>query len=84
VTGWSVRFDRTVDIDSWATNKSLEVLAALHDWIASCRDQGPPVDAWLIEVEDGYRYRYWLIEVNVTIEFIAVTYERWMLVTKLD
>jgi hypothetical protein len=43
-----------------------------------------PLDAWLVELEDGHRYRYWLIETNVTIEFIAVAYERWMLVTRID
>ncbi len=31
------------------------------------------------EIEKGYPYRYWLVEVNVTIEFVVVTYERWML-----
>lgn len=39
---------------------------------------------WLTEIEDGYRYRYWIVEINVTLEFIAVTYERWMLITRID
>lgn len=42
-------------------------------------ESGPPADAWLSEVEEGYRYRYWIVEINVTVEFIAVTYEQWML-----
>jgi len=84
VSDWTVRFDRTIDIESWAEGKPVEVLAALHDWLAACRESGPPVDAWLVEMEEGYRYRYWLIEVNITVEFIAATYEQWMLVTKLD
>ena len=45
---------------------------------------GPPIDAWLSEIEDGYRYRYWIIEINVTMKFIAVTYERWMLITRIS
>ena len=81
---WTVRFDRIIDIESWAKGKPVEILVALHDWIAACHENGPPVDAWLVELEEGYRYRYWLIEANITIEFIAVTYEQWMLVTKLD
>jgi hypothetical protein len=42
------------------------------------------VDSWLVEVEDGYRFRYWIVECNVTVEFIAVTYERWMLIKQID
>jgi len=26
---------------------------------------------------------YWMIDINVTVEFIAVTYERWMLIKKI-
>jgi hypothetical protein len=37
-----------------------------------------------VELEDGYRYRYWIIDINVTVEFITVTYERWMLIKKID
>lgn len=84
MSDWTVRFDRTIDIDSWAEGKPVEALAALLDWLAACRENGPPIDAWLVELEEGYRYRYWLIEANVTVEFVAVTYEQWMLVTKLD
>jgi hypothetical protein len=35
-------------------------------------------------LEVGYRYRYWLVQVNVTIEFIADTPERWVLVTRIE
>jgi hypothetical protein len=83
VSDWTVRLDRSIDIDSWAEGR-LEALVALHDWIAACREAGPPIDAWLVELEDGYRYRYWLVEVNVTLEFIADTHERWVLVTRID
>jgi hypothetical protein len=83
VSDWTVRFDRNVNIDQWAEGRPLEVIAAVHDWVASCAEYGPPVDAWLVELEDGYRYRYWIAEVNVTVEFIAVTHERWMLVKKV-
>jgi hypothetical protein len=38
----------------------------------------------VVELENGYRFRYWLIEAGVTVEFIAVTYERWMMITKID
>ena len=31
-------------------------------------ESGPPADSWLVELEDGYRYRYWIIEINVTVE----------------
>ena len=84
MSAWTVGFDPTVDIDHWAEGKDLEVIAGLHDWIAGCIDSGPPLDAWLTEVEDGYRYRYWLAEINVTVEFIAVTHERWMLIKAVD
>lgn len=84
MTSWTVRIDRRIDIDAWAEGKTVEVVAAVHSWLASCTDNGPPADVWLVEVEDGYRYRYWLIDINVTVEFIAVTAERWMLVKKLD
>jgi len=84
VNGWTVRFDRAVDVDRWAEGQRLDVVVGLHGWIATCIESGPPVDAWLSEIEDGYRYRYWIVEINVTVEFIAVTHERWMLVTRLD
>ena len=56
----------------------------LHSWLALCAESSPPADSWLVELEDGYRYRYWIIDINVTVEFIAVTYERWMLIKKID
>jgi hypothetical protein len=83
VSEWTIVFDRSIDLDSWSEGVSIEALASLHDWLATCREDGPPADAWLTELEDGYRYRYWLIEVNVTIEFLAVTHERWMLVRRI-
>jgi hypothetical protein len=49
-----------------------------------CAESDPPADSWLVEFEDGYRYCYWIIDINVTVEFIAVTYERWMLIKKID
>ncbi|MGH7175479.1 MAG: hypothetical protein ACREGR_03930 [Minisyncoccia bacterium] len=84
MTPWTVRFYPAIDVDAWADGKPISALAEFHDWVASCQEHGPPVNAWLVELEEGYRYRYWLIESNVTIEFIAVAYERWMLITKLD
>jgi len=84
VTDWTVRIARAVDVDSWAEDKPIESISALHDWLAGCQEAGPPADAWLVELEVGYRFRYWLIEENITVEFIADSYERWMLVTKLD
>jgi hypothetical protein len=81
---WTVRFGRTVDIDRWAEGRSVDVIAGLHSWISTCIESGPPDDAWLSEVEEGYRYRYWIIEINVTVEFIAVTYEQWMMGTRID
>ncbi len=84
MNNWTVRLDRSIDIDSWAEGRPFEAIAALHDWLAGCREVGPPADVWLVELEEGYRYRYWLAENNVTIQFVAVTYERWMLVTKID
>ncbi len=81
---WTVRFRRAIEVDSWADSKPIEVVAALHDWVARCREQGPPIDAWLVEIEEGYRYRYWLVEPNITIEFVAVVHERWMLITRID
>ena len=84
MSDWTIVLDRSINIDVWAALVSIEAVAALHNWLATCREDGPPADTWLVELEDGYRYRYWLIEVNVTIEFIAVTFERWMLVTKVD
>ena len=62
----------------------MEALSTFHDWLAVCREHGPPADAWLVELEEGYRFRYWLIEVNVMVEFIAVAHERWMLITGID
>ncbi len=84
MSDWTVRFDRSIDIDQWAEGKSVETIARVHDWVARCLESGPPVDAWLVELEDGYRHRYWIIEVNVTVEFIAVAHERWMLVKRID
>jgi hypothetical protein len=84
VSEWTVRFHRSVDFDRWARGRPLDVLAGLHSWIAACIESGPPTDAWLSEIEDGYRYRYWIVEINVTLEFIAVTHERWMLITRMD
>jgi hypothetical protein len=84
VNNWTVRLDRSIDIDSWAEGRPFEAIAAVHDWLASCREDGPPADVWLVELEEGYRYRYRLSETNVTIELDAITYERWMLVTKID
>jgi hypothetical protein len=84
VSEWTVRFDSTFDIEQWAEGRSSEVLAGLHAWLALCSESGPPVDSWLVELEDGYRYRYWIIDINVTVEFIAVTYERWMLIKQID
>ncbi len=84
MTDWTVVIGPSVNLNLWAEDVPIEALVALHDWLALCRDNGPPADAWLVELEEGYRYRYWLIEVNVTIEFIAVTFERWMLVTRVD
>jgi hypothetical protein len=84
VSTWTVRFGRTVDIDRWVEGHSPQVIVGFYDWISACIESGPPADAWLTEVEEGYRYRYWIVEINVTIEFIAVTYERWMMVTRID
>jgi hypothetical protein len=84
VNNWTVRFGRAVDVDRWADGRPFDVISGLHDWIARCIESGPPADAWLSELEEGYRYRYWIIEVNVTVEFIAVSYERWMLITRID
>jgi hypothetical protein len=84
VSNWTVRFHRAVDVDRWADGRPLDVLVGLHRWIAACIESGPPADAWLSEVEEGYRYRYWIVDINVTVEFIAVTYERWMMVTRID
>jgi hypothetical protein len=72
VSDWSIRFDTTIDIDEWAEGRPFEVLAGLHSWLALCSESGPPADSWLVELEDGYRYRYWIIDINVTVEFIAV------------
>lgn len=84
MNGWTIRFDRAIDIDEWAEDKPLEVIAGLHSWLTACSDSGPPADSWLVELEDGYRFRYWIVDVNVTVEFIAVMHERFMLVKKLD
>jgi hypothetical protein len=84
VSEWTVRFDSTIDIDDWAEGRPVEVLLGLHSSLALCAESGPPADSWLVELEDGYRYRYWIIDINVTVEFIAVTYERWMLIKKID
>ena len=81
MTAWTVRIDRAVDVDRWAAGRPLQ--AGLHSWIAECIESGPPVDAWLTEIEEGLRSRYWIIGINVTVELIAVTYERWMMVTGL-
>jgi hypothetical protein len=51
-----VRLDRSIDIDSWAENLPLEAIAALQDLLAQCREIGPPAGAWLVELEEGYRY----------------------------
>ena len=84
MNGWSIRFDRAIDIDEWAEGKPLEAIAGLHSWLATCSESGPSADSWLVELEDGYRYRYWIVDINVTVEFIAVTHERFMLVKKID
>jgi hypothetical protein len=84
VNVWTVIFDRSVAIHSWAEDKPLETIAAVHGWVADCMVHGPTADEWLVELENGYRFRYWLIEADVTVEFIAVTYERWMMITKID
>lgn len=81
---WTVISDRSVDIHSWAEGKPLETIVAIHGWVADCMENGPTADDWLVELENGYRFRYWLIEVGVTVEFIAVTYERWMMITKIE
>jgi len=49
-----------------------------------CSESGPPADSWLVELDDGYRYRYWIIDINVMVEFIAITHERRMLIKKID
>jgi hypothetical protein len=84
VNGWTIRFDRTIDIDEWSEGKPIEAIAGLHSWLANCSESGPPADSWLVELEDGYRFRYWIVDINVTVEFIAVTHERFMLVKKID
>lgn len=84
VNPWTVGFDPSVDIDRWAEDKDFEVLAGLHDWIARCVSAGPPDDVWLTELEAGYRFRYWIVDINVTVEFLAVTYERWMLIKQIE
>lgn len=84
MNGWTVRFDRAVDVDRWAEGRPLDVIAGLHGWIATCIETGPPGDAWLIELEEGYRFRYWIAEINVTVEFIAVAYERWMMIKSIE
>lgn len=84
MSDWTVRFDRAVDVDRWADGKLLDVLLGFRRWVALCIESGPPADAWLSELEEGYRYRYWIVEINVTVEFIAVTYERWMLITRIE
>ncbi len=84
MTTWTVRFHRSVEIDRWTEGRPLDVIVGLHAWIARCIESGPPVDAWLSELEAGYRYRYWIVEINVTVEFIAATHGQWMLVTRID
>jgi hypothetical protein len=84
VSDWTIVIDRSIDLDKWAQDVTVESVAALHDWLVTCRDDGPPADAWLVEMEDGYRYWYWLSEVNVTVEFISIVLERWMAVTRVD
>lgn len=65
--------------------QALETLVGLRDWRAKCKTHAPPFDyVWLVELEDGYRYRYWLIDINVTLEFLAVAHERWMLIKTID
>ena len=44
VNNWTVRLDRSIDIDSWAEGRPIEAIAALHDWLAGCREVGPPAD----------------------------------------
>jgi len=85
VPDWTVRVDSHINTAQWATDKPLEALVGLRDWLAKCKTHGPPFDdVWLVELEDGYRYRYWLIDINVTVEFLAVAHERWMLIKSID
>jgi len=80
VSGWIVRVDAKFDFGAWTTGKPLAVLERVREWIFACRNDGPPVDTWLVEIESGYRYRYLLQDVGVTIEFLAVADERWVLI----
>jgi hypothetical protein len=85
VPDWTVRVDSRIDTAQWATGKPLETLVGLRDWLARCQAHGPPFDdVWLVELEDGYRYRYWLIDINVTVEFLALAHERWILIKAID
>lgn len=48
------------------------------------RFQFARLDAWLHELETDNRYRYRLVDLEVNVEFIALTHERRMLITDVD
>ncbi len=57
MSDWTIVVDRSINLDTWADRVPMAAVAALHDWLATCREEGPPADAWLLELEEGYRYR---------------------------
>jgi hypothetical protein len=79
---WTVRF--SFNIDLWCQSRPVEVIAGVHAWVAACREHGPPADPWLHTLEGDYRYRYRIPQIGVNVEFIAVHYERWMLIKSIS
>ncbi len=52
----------------------------MEEWLLRCVDSGPPPVTELIEIEDGYEYRFWLEPPGVVVHFLALVHERRMIV----
>lgn len=80
---WDVRVV-VPDFDEWVNQASFEAVLAIHTFISDCRENGPPPLADLIEMEQDYRFRYLIPGSTLIVDFIAITYERVMLIKGID
>jgi hypothetical protein len=78
---WTIRLDAQANewLDSVSEVRAYSVLDILREWVP----KGPPEDSRLVETdaENGFRYR--TPDGNI-IDFVAVTYERLILVKRIN
>jgi len=63
--------------------QSSEAVAVFYDWLFDCIENGPPDEAELAVLEADSEYRFLIEAIDTRVDFIAITYERLMLIKRI-